>query len=72
MPPENFENHTERSGIPVIEDLGSGVLIKLDEYGLSKEPTVQEEVKAGADAVSYTHLDVYKRQDQQMSVMSST
>ena len=37
LPPENFENHTERSGIPVIEDLGSGVLIKLDEYGLSKD-----------------------------------
>ena len=54
LPPENFENHTERSGIPVIEDLGSGVLIKLDEYGLSKEPTVQEEVKAGADVVCFS------------------
>lgn len=54
MTPENFENHTERSGIPVIEDLGSGVLINLEEYGLSKEPTVQEEVKAGADVVCFS------------------
>ena len=54
LPPENFENYTERSGIPVIEDLGSGVLINLEEYGLSKEPTVQEEVKAGADVVCFS------------------
>ena len=54
LTPENFENHTERSGILVIEDLGSGVLINLEEYGLSKEPTVQEEVKAGADVVCFS------------------
>ena len=53
LSPEIFENHTERSRIPVIEDLGSGVLINLEEYGLSKEPTVQEEVKAGADVVCF-------------------
>lgn len=38
----------------MIEDLGSGVLINLEEYGLSKEPTVQEEVKAGADVVCFS------------------
>ena len=54
LSPEIFENHTERSRIPVIEDLGSGVLINLEEYGLSKEPTVQEEVKAGADVVCFS------------------
>ena len=38
----------------MIEDLGSGVLINLEEYCLSKEPTVQEEVKAGADVVCFS------------------
>lgn len=36
-------------GIPVIEDLGSGVLIDLSKYGLTYEPTVQESVAKGAD-----------------------
>lgn len=40
--------------IPVIEDLGSGVLINLEEYGLEHEPTVQESVKAGVDVISFS------------------
>lgn len=39
-------------GIPVFEDLGSGVLMDLSAYGLAKEPTVQESIGAGADIVS--------------------
>ena len=31
--------------IPVIEDLGSGVLIDLSKYGLTYEPTVQDSVR---------------------------
>lgn len=42
------------SRIPVIEDLGSGVLIDLEKYGFLKEPTVQGEVKAGADIVCFS------------------
>jgi L-seryl-tRNA(Ser) seleniumtransferase len=34
-------------GLPVIHDLGSGLLIPLDRYGLSGEPTVREAVNAG-------------------------
>ncbi len=34
--------------------LGSGVLINLEEYGYPIEPTVQEEVKAGADVVCFS------------------
>ncbi len=41
-------------GIPVIEDLGSGVLIDLSKYGLSYEPTVQESVAKGADVVCFS------------------
>src|SRR5690606_28824951 len=37
--------------LPVIEDIGSGVLIDLSKYGLSYEPTVQASIMAGADIV---------------------
>jgi L-seryl-tRNA(Ser) seleniumtransferase len=38
----------------VMEDLGSGCLIDMSRYGLSKEPTVQETVKAGVDVVTFS------------------
>lgn len=40
--------------IPVIEDLGSGVLIDLSRYGLGKEPTVQDSIAAGVDVVCFS------------------
>lgn len=41
-------------GIPVVEDLGSGVLIDLSKYGLTYEPTVQESIAKGADVVCFS------------------
>ncbi|MFN2603751.1 MAG: L-seryl-tRNA(Sec) selenium transferase [Gemmatimonadaceae bacterium] len=38
-------------GIPIIHDLGSGLLISLDEYGLSGEPTASHALAAGATVV---------------------
>lgn len=38
-------------GLPVIHDLGSGLMIDLDEFGLSGEPTAQNAVKSGATLV---------------------
>ncbi len=41
-------------GIPVVEDLGSGVFVDLQEYGLPNEPTVQSVVRAGVDLVTFS------------------
>ncbi|HVD61811.1 MAG TPA: L-seryl-tRNA(Sec) selenium transferase [Gemmatimonadaceae bacterium] len=38
-------------GIPILHDLGSGLLMSLDEYGLSGEPTATQALNAGATLV---------------------
>lgn len=44
----------KRHQLPVVDDLGSGCLIDLTQYGLEREPTVQETIKMGVDAVTYS------------------
>jgi len=44
----------ERHGIPVMEDLGSGCLVDLSNYGLIKEPTVQKSLAQGANLVTFS------------------
>ncbi len=43
-----------RHGVPVMEDLGSGCFVDLSRFGLEKEPTVQETVRAGVDVVTFS------------------
>lgn len=43
-----------RHGLPVMEDLGSGCLVDLSRFGLAKEPTVGEVVRAGVDVVTFS------------------
>nr|WP_312575921.1 L-seryl-tRNA(Sec) selenium transferase [Sedimentibacter sp.] len=44
----------KKHNVPVIEDIGSGVLIDLSKYGLTYEPTVQDSIKAGVDIVCFS------------------
>jgi L-seryl-tRNA(Ser) seleniumtransferase len=41
-------------GIPVIDDLGSGALVPLREFGLPDEPLVGESIAAGADVLCFS------------------
>lgn len=43
-----------KKGIPLYEDLGSGVLYDLRSHGIGDEPVVSEVLKAGADLVSFS------------------
>jgi L-seryl-tRNA(Ser) seleniumtransferase len=45
---------SEKTGIPVVEDIGSGVLLDLSKHGFTYEPTVQESVKAGIDIITFS------------------
>ena len=38
-------------GLVLIDDLGAGALVGLERFGLPHEPTIQESIAAGADAV---------------------
>lgn len=51
---EEMAELAHKHGIPVIEDIGSGVLVDLSKYGLEYEPTVQASIKAGADIVCFS------------------
>lgn len=40
--------------LPVMEDLGSGCFVDLSQYGLEREPTVQEAIKTGVDVICFS------------------
>lgn len=42
----------QRHNLPVMEDLGSGVFVDLQKFGLGWEPSVQETIQAGVDLVT--------------------
>jgi L-seryl-tRNA(Ser) seleniumtransferase len=40
------------SGVPLLHDLGSGLMMSLDEFGLTGEPTARDAIRAGATVVT--------------------
>lgn len=54
VPLPELKSLAEENGLPLIEDLGSGSLLRLDADGLPGEPTVRESVEQGADVVSFS------------------
>lgn len=52
--PDELVELAKKNDLITMEDLGSGSLIDLSQYGLVKEPTVQEVVQAGIDVVTFS------------------
>ena len=51
---KDIVNAAHQTGVPVMDDLGSGALYDTARYGLAHEPTVQESMQAGADIVCFS------------------
>jgi L-seryl-tRNA(Ser) seleniumtransferase len=43
-----------KSGLPLMEDLGSGALVDLENFGIRGEPSVLDSLRAGVDVVTYS------------------
>lgn len=53
-PIEELVELGKKHGLPVIDDLGSGALIDLKQFGLETEPMVQDSIKAGVDVACFS------------------
>jgi L-seryl-tRNA(Ser) seleniumtransferase len=51
---EELVSLSQRRGIPLVEDLGSGALFDLQSLGIDDEPGVLNSLRAGVDVVTYS------------------
>ncbi len=54
VPLKELKSLSLRTEIPLVEDMGSGLLMKLARYRLGDEPTVQESLAAGVDVITFS------------------
>lgn len=54
VPREELSALAHENGIIFMEDVGSGMLIKTEEVGLTDEPTVRDCLEAGSDLVTFS------------------
>ncbi len=54
VPGANLVDLGKQHNLPVMEDLGSGMLFDMTQYGLPREPTVAETIAAGLDIVTFS------------------
>ena len=54
MPLKDLAELAHRHGLILIDDLGAGALLSLEQFGLPHEPTVRESVDGGADVVLFS------------------
>ncbi|MDH5468149.1 MAG: L-seryl-tRNA(Sec) selenium transferase [Candidatus Aminicenantes bacterium] len=51
---EKLSKLAQEHNVPLIDDLGSGALVDLSEYGLEAEPLVRDSIRAGVDVACFS------------------
>lgn len=54
VPARQLAQIAHAAGLPMVEDLGCGMLVDLEAFGLPHEPTPRESIAAGADLVTFS------------------